>query len=76
MAWTESKGLTGKQRNVIVRTANLKVRATPDEAAAPSFIVDKGVLLEAVESAAGGWIKVRHRDGLVGYVKNADVWGV
>jgi len=76
MAWTESKGLTGKQRNVIVRTANLKVRATPDEAAAPAFIADKGVLLEAVEAAAGGWIKVRHRDGLVGYVKNADVWGI
>src|SRR5438093_10509224 len=50
LAWTEAKGLTAKQRNVIVRTANLKVRATPDETAAPAFIADKGVLLEAVEA--------------------------
>lgn len=76
LAWTEAKGLTAKQRNVIVRSANLKVRATPDEAAAAVFIADKGILLEAVEAAAGGWIKVRHRDGLVGYVKNADIWGI
>jgi SH3-like domain-containing protein len=76
LAWTEAKGLTAKQRNVIVRGANLKVRATPDEAAAAVFIADKGILLEAVEAAAGGWIKVRHRDGLVGYVKNADIWGI
>jgi len=75
MAWTEAKGLSTK-RNVITRTANLKVRATPDDAAAPVFTADKGVLLEVTEVAAGGWIKVRHRDGLVGYVKNAEIWGI
>ena len=75
MAWTEAKGLSTK-RNVITRTANLKVRATPDDAAAPVFTAAKGVLLEVTEVAAGGWIKVRHRDGLVGYVKNAEIWGI
>jgi SH3-like domain-containing protein len=75
LAWTEAKGLTTK-RNVVVRSANLKVRATPDDAGAVAFIADKGVLLEVSEAATGGWIKVRHRDGLVGYVKNAEVWGI
>ena len=75
LAWTEAKGLTTK-RNVIVRTANLKIRATPDDAAAAVFSADKGVLLEVTEAAAAGWIKVRHRDGLVGYVKNSEVWGI
>ena len=75
MAWTEAKGLSAK-RNVISRVANLKVRATADDAAAPVFSADKGVLLEVTEVTAGGWIKVRHRDGLVGYVKNAEVWGI
>ena len=75
LAWTEAKGLTGK-RNVIVRAPNLKVRATPDDAAAPVFIADKGVLLEVTELAAGDWVKVRHRDGLVGYVKTGEVWGI
>ncbi|USX21189.1 SH3 domain-containing protein [Oxalobacteraceae bacterium OTU3REALA1] len=75
MAWTEAKGLTAK-RNVIARVANLKVRATPDDAATAVFTADKGVLMEVTEVAAGGWIKVRHRDGLVGYVKNAEIWGI
>ncbi|NRR30868.1 SH3 domain-containing protein [Oxalobacteraceae bacterium] len=75
LAWTEAKGLSAK-RNVIVRVANLKVRGTADEAALPVFIADKGVLLELAETATGGWVKVRHRDGLVGYVKNTDVWGL
>ena len=76
LSWTEAKNLSTKQRNVIVRAANLKVRATPDEAGSAVFIADKGVLLEVLETAAGGWIKVRHRDGLVGYVKNSDIWGI
>jgi SH3-like domain-containing protein len=75
MAWTEAKGLSTK-RNVIARVANLKVRATPDDAAAAVFTADKGVLMEVSEVAAGGWVKVRHRDGLVGYVKNAEIWGI
>jgi SH3-like domain-containing protein len=75
VAWTEAKGLSPR-RNVIVRAANLKIRATPDDAATAVFIADKGVLLELSEAAAGGWIKVRHRDGLIGYVKSSEVWGI
>lgn len=75
LSWTEAKGLVNK-RNVIVRTPNLKVRTTPDEAGAAAFIADKGVLLEVTETATSGWVKVRHRDGATGYVRNADVWGL
>jgi SH3-like domain-containing protein len=75
LAWTEAKGLTTK-RNVIVRSVNLKIRATPDDAAIAVFTADKGVLLEVTEAAAGGWLKVRHRDGLIGYVKSSEVWGI
>jgi SH3-like domain-containing protein len=75
LAWTEAKGLSAK-RNVIVKTANLKIRATPDDTATAVFTADKGVLLELGETAAGGWIKVRHRDGLTGYVKASEVWGI
>ena len=76
LAWTEAKGLSNK-RNLVVRSAGVKVRAAADEAAPPVFTVDKGVLLELAEPANGApWIKVRHRDGLVGYVKNTEVWGL
>jgi SH3-like domain-containing protein len=75
LAWTEMKALSNKQ-NVVARAANLKVRATPDEAGLPAFIVDKGVLLEVAEAPAAGWIKVRHKDGLTGYVKSSEIWGI
>ena len=65
MAWTEARGLNGK-RNVITRSANLKIRSTPDDAATAVFTADKGILLEVTETAAGGWLKVRHRDQLLG----------
>lgn len=74
LAWTEAKVLSSK-RNVIVRGTGLKVRAAPEESAAAVFSADKGVLLELQETAGAGWLKVRHRDGLSGYVRSADVWG-
>lgn len=75
LAWAEGKALSNKH-NVVARAAGLKVRASADEAAAPTLIVDKGVLLEVVETAPSGWLKVRHRDGQGGYVRAAEVWGI
>ena len=33
------------------------------------------VLLEALEPPAEGWVKVRHRDGQLGYIRTAHLWG-
>lgn len=75
LSWTEAKGLSAK-RNVVVRSASLKVRATPDDNSSPVFIAEKGILLEVNEPAQSGWIKVRHKDGATGYVRSSDVWGI
>jgi len=75
MAWTELKGLSAK-RTVIVKVGSAKVRATPDEAAPVVMTADKNVLLELVDPETGPWVRVRHRDGVSGYVKAADVWGI
>lgn len=74
LAWTELKALNGK-RNVVVRAAGAKVRAAPDEAAPALFGADQGVLLEWLEPAAAGWLKVRHHDGQDGYIKRSEIWG-
>jgi SH3-like domain-containing protein len=76
LAWTEAKSLGAKQRNVMVRSANAKVRASADEAATIVFTADKGVLLDLAEPAGNGWTKVRHRDGQSGFVRSADIWGL
>jgi hypothetical protein len=75
MAWTEARGLSAK-RNVIVRVAGAKVRAAPEENAAVLMTADKNVLLELVDPEAGPWVRVRHRDGINGYVKASEVWGI
>jgi SH3-like domain-containing protein len=75
MGWTEAKFLSAK-RNVMVRVAGAKVRAAPDEASAALMSADKGVLLELADPQAGPWIKVRHKDGIAGFVKASEVWGI
>jgi SH3-like domain-containing protein len=75
LAWTEAKGLLAK-RNVVVRNANAKVRATADESAATVLLLDKGVLLELVDPQVSTWVKVRHRDGATGFIKASDIWGI
>lgn len=74
LAWIESGQLQSK-RMLVVKAANARVRAIADESGVPVFSCDKGVLLELVEPLAGGWLKVRHRDGQGGFVKAAEVWG-
>ena len=75
LAWTEAKGLSAR-RNVIVRMPGARVRAAPEENAAVLMTADKNVLLELVDPEAGPWVRVRHRDGISGYVKASEVWGI
>jgi SH3-like domain-containing protein len=75
MAWTEARGLSAR-RNVIVRVASARVRAAPEDNAAVLMTADKNVLLELVDPEAGPWVRVRHRDGISGYVRASEVWGM
>jgi SH3-like domain-containing protein len=74
LAWTEAKTLSAR-RNVVVRNANAKVRSAADDSAPAVMSADKGVLLELGE-AQGTWTKVRHKDGISGYIKSSDIWGI
>jgi SH3-like domain-containing protein len=72
--WLESKSLTGK-RTLVVKVANAKIHSAADDGSPLVFSADKGVLLDMAEPVNSGWVKVRHRDGQVGYVKSGEVWG-
>lgn len=74
LAWVESKMLTPR-RNVVVKAPGARIRESAADTAPVTFTADKGVLLELLDPAAGGWIKVKHRDGQSGFVKAAEVWG-
>ena len=75
LAWTEAKLLSAR-RNVIVRNGGARVRSAADEGATVVMSADKGVLLELGEVQAGGWVKVRHKDGIGGFIRSADIWGI
>ena len=74
LAWVESKQLNAR-RMLVVTTASAKLRAAADDSAPLVLTAERGVLLELADPVASGWLKVRHRDGVSGFVKATDVWG-
>lgn len=74
LAWVEKKNLAAK-RMVLVNVPLADVRKTPDSKAALVFQAERSVVLEVLENTSNGWIKVRHADGAVGYVRASQVWG-
>lgn len=74
MAWTEAKNLAGR-RTVIVRSAEARVHAQAGGADV-LMVADKGVVLELLDTEITAWVRVRHKDGITGYVKASDLWGI
>jgi SH3-like domain-containing protein len=75
LIWMEKKHLAEK-RTVIVRVDRSQVRAAAEDKAALVFEAERDVVLELLEAAPGGWVKVRHRDGQSGFLKAQQVWGI
>ena len=74
LAWVEQKAVSDK-RFVIVIELQAEVYQAADANSTLVFQAQKNVILEWLEPSINGWIKVRHRDGLSGYVKITQVWG-
>jgi SH3-like domain-containing protein len=72
--WVEQHVLSNK-RYVFSLLPLVDVRAEPDPGAARLFQVRQQIALERLESTGTGWIKVRHQDGSVGFVRSIEVWG-
>ena len=37
--------------------------------------LEKDVVVDFVEPAKAGWVKIKHRDGLTGFIQTSAVWG-
>jgi SH3-like domain-containing protein len=73
--WIAQADLSSQRTVIAVVLAT--VRSTPQESAPAVLQVERGVTLELADSApAPGWVRVRHRDGVSGYVKSAELWGL
>lgn len=72
--WIQRSEL-GDARHVVANTL-AAVRRSPQPNGELVVQVERGVLLEVVEaSAPAGWLRVRHRDGVAGFVNTGEVWG-
>ncbi len=76
LAWVEAKALSDR-RTVVVSAASgaADVHAAAEDTAPIVFRAQAGVVLELTAPPAGGWVAVRHRDGLAGYARVGDLWG-
>ena len=75
LTWIEKKALS-ERRTVIVTVALADVRQAADEKSPLVFQAREGVILDLAEVGATGWVRVQHRDGQAGYVRNNQVWGL
>jgi SH3-like domain-containing protein len=75
VAWVENTAL-GERATAMVTVPLADVRAAPSVQSNLVFEAYKQVILEVLEPAAEGWVKVRHRDGQQGFIRVAHVWGV
>ncbi|MGD8788527.1 MAG: SH3 domain-containing protein [Burkholderiales bacterium] len=72
--WIESRRLAAK-RTVMVSEGLALVHESPSASAPVVFKAEKGVFLDFMQ-VTGGWAKVRHRTGIVGFVRLSQLWGV
>ena len=73
--WVEQSALSNR-RTVIVTAERATIRREPQSTAAPAFEATRNVVLEVVGPPALGWARVRHGQGLEGYIHASEVWGL
>jgi SH3-like domain-containing protein len=74
MFWVE-KSAIGKQRFVVVSAPFATIRSAAEINSTVVFHAQQNVALEHLEADGTGWVKVRHLEGAIGFVKVSEVWG-
>ncbi len=75
ISWVEAKQLSAR-RTVMVTASNAEMRSAADAGATLVATLEKEVVLELADpKPTNGWLKVKHRDGVTGYIPIASVWG-
>lgn len=73
--WMEAKQLSDKP-TVLVTASNAEIREAADAGSNLLATVEKNVALEVIDTKLNnGWLKVKHRDGLTGYILISSTWG-
>lgn len=74
LSWIDAKQLSTKRMLLI--TSPVEIKQTPEAGGVLLGRLEKDVVVDFVEPAKAGWVKVKHRDGMVGFVPASTVWGL
>jgi SH3-like domain-containing protein len=75
ISWVEAKHLSSK-RTVMVNINQAEIRQAADATSVLVATVEKDVALEVIDlKLNNGWLKVKHRDGAIGYILISSTWG-
>lgn len=73
--WVVKKDLSDAR--TVVALGTLVVRSQPADSAPALFSLERSMVLEYLDPVPNGpWVRVRHRDGTIGYVRDSEVWGL
>lgn len=75
LSWVEGKDLDAKRTVVVI--ANTEIKETENADSKLLATVEKDVILEVLSPGINlGWVKVKHRDGISGYIQSNVIWGL
>jgi len=75
LSWVAGKDLDTKRMVLVTKSTDIKALESAD--AKLLATVEKDVVLELVSSRINkGWVKVKHQDGITGYIQSSTVWGL
>lgn len=75
LSWIQGKQLSAK-RTALVMADQTEIRQLDNEQSPLVATVEKDVVLEVLTpTAKNGWVKVKHKDGLTGYIQATAIWG-
>jgi SH3-like domain-containing protein len=76
LSWVQAKQLTNK-RTALIIADKIELKQAEEETSALVATFEKDVVVEVISTTAkNGWVKVKHRDGLSGFVRSTVLWGL
>ena len=74
LSWIENKHLSTKRMVLTIEKTDIK--SSEKAGSTLLAIVEKDVSLELISPLINsGWVKVKHRDGIIGFVQASALWG-
>lgn len=75
LSWVQGNGLDTKRTVLVTEATDIKVSEQIN--AALLATVEQDVVLELLSTKVSqGWVKVKHQDGIEGYIRANTIWGL